>query len=163
MTADTPRGRRATLLAASALALTIVFASARAGADGHVYTANNDKWKAECGSCHIAYPPQLLPQSSWRSVMDGLEKHFGTDASLDPATTAEIAAFLDRNAGRERRTRDGTTALRITDTRWFEHEHDELAPSIWKSPQVKTASNCIACHTKADIGNFNEQTLRVPK
>jgi len=151
-------------LAATVLVCTVVFVSARANADGHVYTATNDKWKAECASCHIAYPPQLLPQSSWEAIMDGLEKHFGTDASLDPATTAEIAAFLDKNAGRERRTRrDGTTALRITDTRWFEHEHDELAASIWKSPQVKTPSNCIACHTKADIGNFNEQTLRVPK
>lgn len=163
MISDTSIGRWATRLAATVLVFTVVFASARAKADGHVYAATNDKWKGECGSCHIAYPPQLLPQSSWRAIMDGLEKHFGTDASLDPATTAEIATFLDRNAGRERRTRDGTTALRITDTRWFEHEHDELAPSIWKSPQVKTASNCIACHTKADIGNFNEQTRRVPK
>lgn len=32
-----------------------------AHAGEHVYSANNAKWKTECGACHLAYPPQLLP------------------------------------------------------------------------------------------------------
>jgi diheme cytochrome c len=64
-------------------------------------------------ACRVAYPARLLPASSWRAIMGGLDKHFGTDASLDPTATAEIAAFLDRNAGPNRGL---TKSLRITDT-----------------------------------------------
>ena len=46
--------------------------------------ATNAAWKAECGSCHAAYPPGLLPAPSWRAVMAGLDRHFGTDATIIP-------------------------------------------------------------------------------
>ena len=153
----------ARLLAAAPLALAPILASFQAIADSHVFTATNEKWRTECGACHVAYPPQLLPPSSWNAVMAGLDRHFGTDASLDAATGTEIAAFLEENAGRERRARDGAPSLRITETRWFEREHDELAASIWKHPQVKTAANCSACHIGADQGSFSEHDIRVPK
>jgi len=126
------------------------------------YTATDPAYRAECGSCHLAYPPELLPASSWRALMTGLDKHFGTDASLDPTTAARIAAFLERNAGRER----GAVArppLRITETRWFAHEHDEVSGRVWKSAKVKSASNCAACHTGAERGDFDEDSVRIPK
>jgi mono/diheme cytochrome c family protein len=28
---------------------------------------------------------------------------------------------------------------------------------------VKSAANCIACHTQADQGNFDEHTVRIPR
>ena len=119
-------------------------------------------WKSECGSCHIAYPPQLLPASSWRALMSGLDKHFGSDASLDPQTAAGIAAFLEKNAGRDR-SFSRTPALRITETRWFVHEHDEVPDRAWKNPQVKSAANCTACHVDGDKGNFDEHNIRIPQ
>jgi len=158
-----PNRSEAMLLAATPLVLALTLASAQAAADGHVFTATNEKWKAECGECHVAYPARLLSRRSWQAIMGGLQEHFGTDASLDPATAAEITAFLENNAGRERTSRDKAPPLRITDTPWFKHEHDELPASIWKHPQVKTAANCGACHTGADQGNFSEHSLRVPK
>lgn len=39
-------------------------------------------WKAECGSCHIAFEPGLLPSESWVKMMAGLDKHFGADATV---------------------------------------------------------------------------------
>lgn len=148
-------------LAAVPLALALTLASFQTTADSHVFTATNEKWKTECGGCHVAYPPQLLPARSWKAIMAGLDEHFGTDASLDSATATEIAAFLEGNAGRV--ARDGAPSLRITETRWFQREHDELAASIWKRPQVKTAANCGACHIGADHGNFSEHNIRVPE
>jgi len=133
-----------------------------ASADDHFYTATDPTWKSECGSCHIAYPPQLLPASSWRALMSGLDKHFGSDASLDPQTAAGIAAFLEKNAGRDR-SLSRTPALRITETRWFVHEHDEVPDRAWKNPQVKSAANCTACHVDGDKGNFDEHSIRIPK
>ena len=125
-------------------------------------TASVDaKWKAECGSCHIAYPPQLLPASSWRRLMAGLPRHFGADASLDAASAAEIGAFLERNAGSGKR--GGEAAQRITETRWFLHKHDEVRAAVWKNPRVKSAANCSACHGGAERGDFDEHAVRIPR
>ena len=38
----------------------------------------------ECGSCHVAYPPGMLPARSWQRIVAGLENHYGSDASLEP-------------------------------------------------------------------------------
>lgn len=125
-------------------------------------TATNPVWKEECGSCHIAYPPRMLPASSWRKLMSGLDKHFGSDASLDKKTADQITAFLERNAGRERAA-FGEPNLRITNSRWFLHEHDEVSARVWLSPKVKSPSNCEACHVDAAKGDFNEHRVRIPR
>ena len=135
-------------------------------AGDHVYTVGDPAYQAECASCHIAYPPQLLPARSWRALMSGLDKHFGTDASVDAQSAAAISAFLERNAGRKRASKYSSSAepvLRITETRWFEHEHDEVPARTWKNPKVKSAANCTACHAGADKGNFSEHGIRLPK
>ncbi len=41
--------------------------------------------KQESPACHTAYPPGLLPAASWRRIMGGLDRHYGSDASLEPA------------------------------------------------------------------------------
>jgi nitrate/TMAO reductase-like tetraheme cytochrome c subunit len=133
--------------------------SAMAESSGPV--ATNKSWKAECGSCHVAYPPNLLPASSWRRIMGGLRRHFGTDASVDAASAVEIGAFLERNAGSGKRGSEA--ALRITETRWFLRKHDEVAPATWNKPQVKTAANCGACHSGAERGDFDEDAVRIPR
>jgi cytochrome c553 len=120
-------------------------------------------WKAECGSCHVPYPPRLLPAESWRALMDGLERHFGTDATLDATTAASIRAFLEANAGTRRDVSLAQPRLRITETRWFVREHDEVPPAVWRSAKVKSAANCGACHAGADQGRFGEHDVRIPR
>lgn len=129
--------------------------------DEQVAITANAKWKTECGACHVAFPPRFLPAESWRAMMSGLDKHFGTDASLDAPATAEIGAFLEKNAGRKGRA--GKLLLRITETRWFQREHDEVSASDWKNPKVKTPANCAACHIQAESGNYSERNIRIPK
>ena len=147
---------------ATVIAGALGITGARADDDNERFTATDPVWKEECGSCHVAYPPRLLPASSWKQIMSGLDKHFGSDASVDKTTADHIAAFLDRNAGRERNS--GTSPnLRITRTRWFLHEHDEVSASTWLNPKVKSASNCEACHVDAANGDFNEHRVRIPR
>ena len=123
----------------------------------------NERWKAECGSCHIAYPRPLLPADGWKRLMSGLDKHFGTDASLDPAAAAEIGAYLERYSGSDRRAHAAPDSLRITETAWFVHEHDEVPPASWKRPAVRSAANCAACHTTAEQGDFRKLNIRIPR
>lgn len=123
----------------------------------------NAKFQQECSTCHIAYSPGLLPAESWRKMMAGLDKHFGSDASLDTADNKEITAFLVNNASN--RWSAPTAPLQITESAWFKREHDdrEIAPAIWKNPLVKSPANCEACHTQAERGDFSERNIKMPK
>lgn len=132
-----------------------------AQADRDVFDVTNPLYREECGSCHVAYPPGLLPKASWQAIMTGLDKHFGTDAAVDAKAAKEIQAYLEANTSGQRAR--GKPPLRITETPWFREEHDEVGVSTWKSPAVKSAANCGACHTQADNGDYSEGTLRVPR
>jgi len=124
-------------------------------------------YREECGSCHLAYPPQLLDAHSWLHVMNGLDKHFGSDASLDPARRAAIADYLGRNAGGRKTgvTADakGQPLLRISDTAYFKRKHRELDPATWARASIKSPANCAACHTRAADGDYGERSIVIPK
>ena len=121
------------------------------------------KYKQECGACHVAYPPGMLPADSWRRQLGNLTHHYGTDASLDAASVTELAAWLSANAGTYKRVREAPPEDRITQSAWFIRKHDDVPGAAWKRPAVKSPSNCTACHTQADQGDFNEHTVRIPR
>ena len=98
----------------------------------------------ECGSCHLAYPPGALPASSWRRIVDGLERHYGTDAALDPASTTRIDDWLQRHAGTWKRVREAPPQDRITRSAWFERKHREIGVATWRLDSVKSPANCAA-------------------
>lgn len=138
-----------------------VFATA-ALADGHqLAVPANPKWQAECGSCHIAYPPQLLNAANWRQIMQGLDRHFGANASLDARENAEILAFLERHAARDARYASGAS-LRISDSAWFQRKHREVPAVTWKHAKVRSPANCTACHVTAERGDWSEHSIRMP-
>lgn len=120
----------------------------------------------ECGSCHVAYPPQLMSAESWRALMAGLGDHFGSDASVEAATATKIAAYLDDNAG-SRSKYAAAGNLYVSRTPWFRKEHRDgehgLEAAVWKSAAVNSASNCGACHQDAERGDYSERGIRVPR
>ncbi len=122
----------------------------------------------ECGSCHMAYPPQLLPSASWQKLMLGLEDHFGENAELDKDTSQAIENYLvDANgSGSYRkmlRNLGNKSPLRITELPYFMHEHDEI-PSrfIQSNDKVSSLSQCNACHQTAERGQFDEDDVIIP-
>lgn len=115
----------------------------------------------ECGSCHLAYPPGLLPAASWQRIMSGLDRHYGSDASLDAPAVAALSSWLQANAARRRAT-EQPPEDRITKARWFEREHRRIDPAVWTHASVKSAANCAACHTRAEQGDFDDDSIRVP-
>lgn len=142
-------------------AIAVIFASSMAYADGgKMSVPNNPKWKDECGSCHIAFPPQLLTEQNWQSLMGGLDKHFGANAALDDKDNQEILDLLQRYAGSG--SKHSASSLRISDTSWFIREHREVSSTTWSNPAVKSRSNCIACHVNAERGDWSERGIRMP-
>jgi hypothetical protein len=143
------------------------------GGDDRMPKLTHKNWQQECASCHLAYSPALLPRASWRRVMGGLDQHFGDNASLDPATRADILRFLEANAADSGNSRIGNKVmqrmganeapLRITETRWFVRKHDEVARATWSRKSVGSAANCAACHRQAEKGVFDEDAVRIPK
>jgi mono/diheme cytochrome c family protein len=123
----------------------------------------NAKFKQECSDCHIPYSPGLLPAESWRKIMSGLDKHFGSDASIAVQDNREIITFLVNNASN--RWSSQAAPLRITESAWFKEKHSsrEISSSVWKNPKVKSPSNCSACHTRAASGDFSEDNITIPK
>ena len=125
-------------------------------------TADLPLWRTECGSCHVAYPPHLLTAPDWKAVMAALDRHYGTDASLAPEGVAAISAYLERNAGGQR-VASSAAPPQITTSRWFKREHREVASATWLRPSIRTPANCGACHPKADGGDFDEHSIRIPR
>ena len=116
----------------------------------------------ECAACHVAYQPQMLPAASWARLMGGLDKHFSTDASLDARDVQQLDRWLQDNADR-RHEALAPTDDRITHTAWFERKHRQIDLATWRLQSVRSASNCMACHTGADKGQYSEHALRMPK
>ena len=132
-------------------------------ADSRLPAAANKTYQAECGSCHIAYAPSLLPAPAWRRMMAGLNQHFGTDAGVDARAAAEIGAFLETNAGQGKRRGADSGTLRISETPWFTRKHREVPAPAWKNPKVLSPANCTACHADAERGDFDEHAVRIPR
>lgn len=119
-------------------------------------------YETECASCHMAYPPGLLGQKNWQNIMTELEKHFGTDASLDTKTRTEITNWLVKYAATQKKYATMAPDNRMTKSSWFVKEHDEISAATWKRNSIKSAANCMACHKDAVTGGFHENNIQVP-
>ncbi len=131
------------------------------------------RYAEECGACHFAYPPGLLPARSWRKLMASLSNHFGENAELPADTVKSLTSYVITNAAdraRGRRSqkivdslRNNESPLRITETPYVKREHAEIpARLIGKNPEVRSLSNCDACHTRAGQGSFREREINIP-
>lgn len=131
----------------------------------------NTTYTAECGSCHLAYPPGLLPERSWSSIMANLVNHFGVDAEVDPTINTEITMFLKQNAAEHGSRRSNRiaesipaseTPLRFTETRFYRLKHADLTDETFSRLSIRSKSNCDVCHLKADQGEFFDRDTRIP-
>lgn len=156
----TPR----TLGAACRLAVALLLPASAALADGPrpARVPMPTAYSQECGSCHLAFPPGLLPAASWQRLMNDLPHHFGSDASLDAATVASLSRWLSEHAASGRRSAEPPPQDRITRAGWFVREHRKVPDVVWRLPSVRSPSACAACHSGAERGDFNEHGLRLP-
>ncbi len=140
-----------------------------------VQPVHNETYVEECGSCHYAYPPGLLPLTSWEKLLapQALEDHFGENAELEPEVLQKIQDYVYKNSAEKsyyKRSRkiiksigDAEAPLRITEIKYIKRKHHELTDAMVKNNQdVNSLSNCNACHTKAEKGIFDDDTVKIP-
>jgi len=105
--------------------------------------------------------------------MQTLDKHFGDNAKLDTKTSNEILNYLRGHAADHipnrfsrsllRSLGPDETPLRISETAFFRHKHREIPPRmVANNPDVRSFSNCVACHSMAKKGIFNEHDVHIP-
>ncbi|MDT3736364.1 MAG: cytochrome C [Denitratisoma sp.] len=120
-------------------------------------------FKTECGSCHLPFPPALLMAPDWKRVMSTLDKHYGDNASLDGKTRRELEDFLVRNASNRSRMAGAGDPPRLTASTWFRREHRQVPQALWRDARVNSASNCTACHSRAEQGSYRGREIALPE
>ncbi|MFZ1202641.1 MAG: diheme cytochrome c [Desulfobacterales bacterium] len=131
----------------------------------------NQTYKATCGQCHFAYQPELLPSASWLTILNKLNDHFGEEIEADPDTIKSISDYLKTN-GAENSTAKRSVKImkclgnqvpmRITAIPYIRKKHHELDPAIFKRKSIGSLANCVACHTAAENGIYDDDDVRIP-
>lgn len=133
----------------------------------------NETYLKECGACHFAYQPELLPARSWEKIIATLDKHFGTDASLPEDSKVAIHNYLTEGSAEKSPVRNAQrllksispdeTPARISEITFFKKEHKKIRPEVLQRKTISSISNCNTCHTTADKGDYDEDLVRIPK
>ncbi len=144
-----------------------------------VAAVTHPTYAEECGACHMAYQPGLLPALAWARIMDpaALADHYGDEASLPADTVITIATYLTAHAAEQsdgQRARafavgipgvegPGGALPRITQSAYFLRKHDEIpARMVTGNLEVGSFSQCNRCHQGAADGVYNEDQIRIP-
>ena len=138
-----------------------------------VKPVDNELYKKECATCHYGYQPGLLPTQSWEFIMQNLENHYGSDASIDDETNKSILSYLLANASQNamnykksakitKSLENGVLYKSITEIPYHIKKHRKIEKWMITQKEVKTLSNCTACHKKADQGIYGDDSVNIP-
>jgi len=128
----------------------------------------------DCGDCHKVYPPFILPERSWKRIMNGLDNHFGekiTDQNISQAARISIRRFLyDHSAEHSTREVSYKMLKSIGDhnpkstskVMYWRDTHSDIDPSVYKRKSIKDRSNCSACHKDFEYGNLDDINIKIP-
>jgi len=129
--------------------------------------AMDAQWQHECGSCHLAFHPSLLPVRSWQAML-AQEDHFGEDLALDPAIAASLSSYAGAHSAERAetptawkiasRTPADSTPLRITEIAYWKRRHADVTEADWQ--RVKKV-DCGGCHLDADLGTFEPGAIHI--
>jgi hypothetical protein len=133
---------------------------------------NNQTYIDECGACHLAYQPELLPSESWDKILAGLEDHFGETVDLDKESKKTLTEYLKTNSAEHSRAKrsvkimrslGSNTPMRITDLPYIQAKHRKISQDVLQRESIGSLSNCSACHVSAEKGIYEDDYVRIPQ
>ncbi len=131
----------------------------------------NEVYKTNCGSCHFAYQPGLLPAKSWQKIVGSPGGHPGGALSLDKKTKAEIKKYLTQNSAENspsKRSRKILASIgsgvptRISEVPYIREKHHEIRQEVFLRKSIGSRGNCIACHKTAESGDYDDDNVSIP-
>ena len=138
----------------------------------HLALADNPTYRENCGACHLAYQPALLPSGSWQRIIEESDDHWGNSLGLDTESKRVLMDYLAANSAEtsaaERavkimRSLGDRTPLRITDIPYIAEKHHDIRPEVFDRESVGSRANCAACHTTAEKGNYDDDHAVIPR
>jgi hypothetical protein len=139
--------------------------------ESYLRQVNNLTYKEKCGTCHFVYQPELLPSVSWIKILATIDDHFGETVELDD-DSKKIISYYFKKSGAENssakqavkimRSVGNKIPLRITDIQYIRKEHHESS-DVLKRKSIGSLSNCSACHTTAESGDYDHDNVEIPK
>ena len=131
--------------------------------------AMDAQWQHECGSCHLAFHPSLLPARSWQAMLEQ-QDHFGEDLALDAGAVASLSSYASAHSAERAetpaawkivaRTPASSTPLRITETAYWKRRHAGVTDADW---QLVKRVDCGDCHLDAELGTFEPGAIHIGK
>lgn len=108
-------------------------------------------YRNQCGTCHIALPPAVLPVESWRQLLV-TQEHYGR--TLEPMTPIDRQLVWQYLQSGSRPLAAGETEpYRVASSRYFRALHPRVAGA-----STAGVSSCVTCHPRADFFNFRQLT-----
>ena len=138
----------------------------------HLEPVNNQTYLDQCGACHFAYQPGLLPSGSWEKILAELNDHFGETLEFDDASKKTISEYLRTNSAEHSRNERSVKIMRslgdnipmrITEIPYIQAKHRKINQDVFQRESIGSLSNCSACHVTADRGIYEDDFVNIPQ
>lgn len=106
-----------------------------------------ETYLARCATCHIGIPPAVLPNASWKAILQD-SSHYGV--AWEPLRNPELALtwkYLQTNS--RPLNPEEQLPYRIARSRYFKILHPRV-----KFSEPVTVGTCVSCHIGAPKFNF---------
>jgi hypothetical protein len=132
----------------------------------------NEAYKKNCGTCHFAYQPGLLPARSWGKILDEPGGHPGGMLTIEKNAKREIKNYLVDNSAEKssgKRSRKilasigNSTPTKISETPYIKEKHRKIKQEIFMQKSIGSRGNCSACHKSAEKGIYDDDDVVIPK
>ncbi|OHC74769.1 MAG: hypothetical protein A3G18_09985 [Rhodospirillales bacterium RIFCSPLOWO2_12_FULL_58_28] len=154
------------------LAILLTLSALPALAGGPFPAIADEAVARECGECHMLYYPQMLPQKSWKIIMDGLADHFGENAALEQDVLKKVTDYHVANAADvddnrlAKKFMEGVDLsnppLKVTTTPRFIKKHSGIPDQVFTQKEVGSKARCGACHLNAKDGRIDDDDAVIP-
>ncbi|MBD2439696.1 cytochrome C [Nostoc sp. FACHB-110] len=111
------------------------------------YQLGQEIYRENCGTCHIAIPPEVLPTQTWKNLLED-SQHYGTQVQplVDPG---RILVWRYLSTFSRTQLQDEETPYRLNKSRFFSALHPKV-----KLPRPVQLDSCVSCHPSASEFNF---------
>jgi Dihaem cytochrome c len=115
------------------------------------YQLGQTVYLENCSTCHIAIPPAVFPDETWRQLLQDSE-HYGQQITplVDPARLL-VWSYL-RSYSRPL-AEDEPVPYQFNDSRYFKALHPRVT-----LPRSAGITSCISCHSRAEQYDFRSLT-----
>ncbi|MEM9162877.1 MAG: diheme cytochrome C [Cyanobacteria bacterium P01_F01_bin.4] len=113
------------------------------------FQLGQDFYLESCSACHIAVPPAVLPQQTWRVLLTD-PNHYGIQIEPLPRFNARLVIDYLSLYSRPRQNQR-VLPFRVRESSYFQALHPDV-----DFPETPTLTNCISCHPSAADFNFRD-------